>query len=77
MKLVYQAFDGTTFDTEEDCLYHEKDSGLAKLISANIGFKWNDAAYIRTIEEPNVQTFIVNHFEEIAECLGYDTFKRN
>ena len=69
MKQVYQADDGTIFDTEAGCKAYENGDTLHTLIGDNIGVSYNDDAGFHCIEVDNVKTFINTYIDEIIRIV--------
>lgn len=69
MKQVYQADDGTIFDTEAECKEYENVDALHDLIEESIGVTYNDDAGFHCIEVGDVKTFIERHIDEIIRIV--------
>lgn len=69
MKQVYQADDGTVFDTEAECKEYENVDALHDLIEESIGVTYNDDAGFHCIEVGDVKTFIERHIDEIIRIV--------
>ena len=69
MKQVYQADDGTIFDTEASCKEYENGDALYELIEDNIGVRYNDGAGFHCIEADDVKTFINTHINDIIRIV--------
>jgi hypothetical protein len=70
MKQVFQANDGTIFETQAECEKYEAKSELFNFVDSNIEALYNDDAGYRIIETYNVVDFIEAHYEKIGELLG-------
>jgi hypothetical protein len=74
MKQVFQANDGTIFETQSECekyeSKYESKSELFDFVDINIEASYNDDAGYRIIETQNVVDFIEAHYEKIGELLG-------
>jgi hypothetical protein len=70
MKQVFQANDGTIFETQAECEKYESKSELFDFVDSNIEAPYNDDAGYRIIETQNVVDFIEAHYENIGEILG-------
>ena len=70
MKQVFQADDGTIFETQSECEKYESKSELFDFVDINIEAPYNDDAGYRIIETQNVVDFIEAHYEKIGEILG-------
>jgi hypothetical protein len=70
MKQVFQANDGTIFETQAECEKYEAKSELFDFVDSNIEAPYNDDAGYRIIETQNVVDFIEAHYEKIGELLG-------
>lgn len=72
MKQVYQADDGTIFDTEAECKAYENADALHalhNLIRDNIGVSYDDDAGFHCIEIDDVKTFIYTHIDGIIRIV--------
>ena len=69
MKQVYQADDGTIFDTEADCKEYENDDALHDLIEDNINVSYNDDVGFHCIEVSDVKTFIEQNIDDIIRIV--------
>ena len=72
MKQVYQADDGTIFDTEASCKEYENGDALYELIEDNIGVRYNDDAGFHCIEVDDVKIFINTHINDIIRIVKGD-----
>jgi hypothetical protein len=70
MKQVFQANDGTIFETQAECEKYESKSELFDFVDSNIEAPYNDDAGYRIVETQNVVDFIEAHYEKIGELLG-------
>lgn len=70
MKIIYEANDGTKFDTSEECIEHEESGWLLTHISENISETYCSDAGFSIIEETDVENYIRNNITEINRILG-------
>jgi hypothetical protein len=70
MKQVFQANDGTVFETQSECEKYEAKSELFNFVDWNIETSYNDDAGFNVIGTQNVVDFIVTHYEKIGELLS-------
>ena len=69
MKQVYQADDGTIFDTEADCKEYENGNALHDLIEEHINVSYNDDVGFHCIEVSDVKTFIEQNIDDIIRIV--------
>lgn len=70
MKQVFQADDGTIFETQAECEKYELKSELFNFVDSNIEAPYNDDVGYPVFDTQNVVDFIVTHYEKIGELLG-------
>jgi hypothetical protein len=70
MKQVFQANDGTVFETRSECEKYELKSELFNFVDSNIETPYNDDDGYPVFGTQNVVDFIVTHYEKIGELLG-------
>jgi hypothetical protein len=70
MKQVFQADDGTLFDTQAECERHKRDNSLYQFVEQNCPTEFNEDAGFRVIEVNGMVDFIKAHYEKIGELLG-------
>lgn len=70
MKIIYQSYDGISFNTEQECLAYEKANELFEHIKNNIGSTYCSDSGFSIIEESNVEDYIRANIDKINEILG-------
>ena len=69
MKQVYQADDGTIFDTEASCKAYENDDTLHAIIEEHINVSFYDDVGFHCIEVDDVKTFIEQNIDDIIRIV--------
>lgn len=69
MKISYVAEDGTSFDSEQECLEHESDTTLYGHVNKNCPLTYNDDVGFSFIEPNDVVAYILMHIYKINELV--------
>ena len=70
MKNIYEADDGTQFDTQVECASHEKKNGLLMHIKARCTETYCDDSGFDYSTDQDINDYIVKYFDEIVEIVN-------